>query len=456
MTFSPILDAANTIVGVSAISRDITQLVRARQEIAEREERIRLLLDSTAEAIYGIDLSGVCTFCNSACARLLGYDSPAALIGKQMHPLIHHTQAGRHAVPAGAVADLRGDAPSRGQRTSTTKCSGAPTARRSRPSTGAIRSSATTRSSARSSRSSTSPSGGRPKQEIQEGVRRREQFLAMLSHELRNPLAAILSATRVLESAQLERRRVPRRPARSSRARPTTWRACSTTCSTSSRITRGRIVLRTERVDLRDTARSAIEALGPFMAEHDTHLDRRHRRRAAAGHRRSGAPAADPGQPAEQRLEVLAARRARALRAARATATQAMIRVTRHGPRHRAGDAAAHLRSLRPGRPVARRDPRAGSGIGLTLLRSLVELHDGRVEARERRPGPRQHVHRLAAAGAADRGAAPTTAPRAPAAVTYRRARRGSGRRAPHDAAAAGVGGHRACSRPRTAWKAPS
>ena len=35
-------------------------------------------------------------------------------------------------------------------------------------------------------------------EELQEGVRRREQFLAMLSHELRNPLAAILNATRVL------------------------------------------------------------------------------------------------------------------------------------------------------------------------------------------------------------------------------------------------------------------
>src|SRR6185295_17682084 len=51
--FSPIYDASNVTVGVSAISRDITQLIRARVEIAEREERIRLLLDSTAEAIYG-------------------------------------------------------------------------------------------------------------------------------------------------------------------------------------------------------------------------------------------------------------------------------------------------------------------------------------------------------------------------------------------------------------------
>ncbi|MGE0445267.1 MAG: chemotaxis protein CheB, partial [Vicinamibacterales bacterium] len=93
VTFSPIHDRTKgTTTGISCISRDITQLVAARRDIAEREERIRLLLDSTAEAIYGVDLAGHCTFCNSACARILGYDSPAALIGRQMHPLIHHTR----------------------------------------------------------------------------------------------------------------------------------------------------------------------------------------------------------------------------------------------------------------------------------------------------------------------------------------------------------------------------
>ena len=112
--FSPIFDASNAIRGVSAISRDITQLIRTRLEVGDREERIRLLLDSTAEAIYGIDLNGICTFCNPACARLLGYDSPAALIGKQMHPLIHHTKPDGTPVPDGAILDLRRDAPPAG------------------------------------------------------------------------------------------------------------------------------------------------------------------------------------------------------------------------------------------------------------------------------------------------------------------------------------------------------
>ena len=53
------------------------------------EEQLRLLLDSTAEAIYGTDLEGRCTFCNSTCLRLLGYAQPGELVGKDMHWLVH-------------------------------------------------------------------------------------------------------------------------------------------------------------------------------------------------------------------------------------------------------------------------------------------------------------------------------------------------------------------------------
>jgi PAS domain S-box-containing protein len=66
---------------------------QAVQALRESEERVRLLLDSTAEAIYGISGQGSCTFCNAASLRLLGYDRPDNLLGKQMHRLIHHTRA---------------------------------------------------------------------------------------------------------------------------------------------------------------------------------------------------------------------------------------------------------------------------------------------------------------------------------------------------------------------------
>ncbi len=60
--------------------------------LRENEERIRLLLDSTAEGIYGIDSEGHCTFSNPACARMLGFDSVENLPGRNMHELIHHTR----------------------------------------------------------------------------------------------------------------------------------------------------------------------------------------------------------------------------------------------------------------------------------------------------------------------------------------------------------------------------
>jgi PAS domain S-box-containing protein len=76
------------------------QRERAEAELREREEHIHLLLDSTAEAIYGLDLEGRCTFANPACVRLLGYATPKLLAGKNMHRLIHHSRADGTAYPA--------------------------------------------------------------------------------------------------------------------------------------------------------------------------------------------------------------------------------------------------------------------------------------------------------------------------------------------------------------------
>src|ERR1700674_1874171 len=58
----------------------------------ESVELARILLDSTGEGIYALDLLGNCTFCNSACLRLLGYRYPDEHIGKNMHSIMHHTR----------------------------------------------------------------------------------------------------------------------------------------------------------------------------------------------------------------------------------------------------------------------------------------------------------------------------------------------------------------------------
>ena len=62
-------------------------------ELNQSKNQLRLLLDSTAEAIYGIDTNGDCTFCNPACLRMLGYEHEEELLGKNMHWQIHHQYA---------------------------------------------------------------------------------------------------------------------------------------------------------------------------------------------------------------------------------------------------------------------------------------------------------------------------------------------------------------------------
>ena len=58
--------------------------------------RLALLLESTGEGIFGIDLDGRCTFINRAAAQTLGWRTELVL-GQNMHVLMHHTHAdGRH------------------------------------------------------------------------------------------------------------------------------------------------------------------------------------------------------------------------------------------------------------------------------------------------------------------------------------------------------------------------
>ncbi|MDW7656323.1 MAG: diguanylate cyclase [Bacillota bacterium] len=67
------------------------ELFQTNMALAESKDQLQLILDSTAEAIYGIDLNGNCTFCNSSCIKLLGYDDQTALLGNNMHEQLHHS-----------------------------------------------------------------------------------------------------------------------------------------------------------------------------------------------------------------------------------------------------------------------------------------------------------------------------------------------------------------------------
>jgi two-component system CheB/CheR fusion protein len=224
----------------------------------------------------------------------------------------------------------------------------------------------------------------RAEQELQEGVRRREQFLAMLSHELRNPLAAILSATRVLENATSTDEASHEAGQVVARQANHMARLLDDLLDVA-RISRGRITLRAERLDLRETARSALEALGPLMAERQTHLtvdicaepvpvvgDAARLQQIQANLLSNASKYSARG--AEVRFEV------------RRVNDEAMIRVTDNGRGIEAHVLPRIFDLFVQGEQTIARSE-GGLGIGLTLLRSLVELHEGRVEAASDGPG---------------------------------------------------------------------
>lgn len=64
----------------------------AQQQLGEAEARVRLLLDSTAEGIIGVDLEGFIIFANRAGVERLGYQQERDVLGREIHGLINQGQ----------------------------------------------------------------------------------------------------------------------------------------------------------------------------------------------------------------------------------------------------------------------------------------------------------------------------------------------------------------------------
>lgn len=75
------------------------ELEEANEKFRDNRNQLRLILDTTADAIYGTDVYGNCTFCNTSCLDILGYDNHLELIGKNMHYLIHHNKSDMTKIP---------------------------------------------------------------------------------------------------------------------------------------------------------------------------------------------------------------------------------------------------------------------------------------------------------------------------------------------------------------------
>jgi two-component system CheB/CheR fusion protein len=215
-------------------------------------------------------------------------------------------------------------------------------------------------------------------QRNEELARGREQFLAMLSHELRNPLAAVVSAAMVMQAPNVKSESIDKALQIIGRQSRHIARLLDDLLDVS-RITRGGTELRKEDVDLRDVVNSAIEAFTPVLEEHNAKLatelsldkllvraDAARMQQVLVNLLSNAARYSSPGSPIHL--------------SATATADSVVLKVQDHG-RGISPSMISKIFDLfvQDGQGLERST--GGLGIGLTFVRQIVELHGGHVEA---------------------------------------------------------------------------
>jgi len=219
---------------------------------------------------------------------------------------------------------------------------------------------------------------------LAESDRRKDEFLAMLSHELRNPLGAISNASYLLQQVSPGDAPLQRAAAVIQRQIQHLVRLVDDLLDVS-RITRGKIELRRRSLDLREVVRSALETTRPVVEAKQHHLT-----------------VELPPEPLSvhadgTRLEQVFGNLIR--NAAKYTEPGGRIEISAFQE-----NGSAHVRVRDNGIGIPPEllprifdlfiqgeqglDRSAGGlGIGLTLVRRLIELHGGQVEARSEGPG---------------------------------------------------------------------
>jgi len=387
LTASPITNAKGEVIGASKIARDISE----RRRGDEARARLAAIVDSADDAIVSKTLDGVITSWNRGAERIFGWTAAEA-VGRSITIVIPPE---RLAEEEDILARIR-----RGQsidhfdtvrvRKSGERIDVSLTVSPVKDARGRIIGASkiardvSERKRAEAERTKLLQTVQQAREEAEELNRSKDQFLAVLSHELRTPLNAIFGWARMLQSAAIDEA-TSRRAVEAILRNATAQVQLVEDLLDVSRIITGKMRLDVQSLDLKSVIESALDAVQPAASAKglkiETVLD----------------PNAGPVVGAVDRLRQVVwnllmnavkftPRAGRIQVQLRKVKSHVEIVVSDNGEGIQPEILPFIFDRFRQGDSTTTR-PHGGLGLGLALVRHLVDLHGGRVRAASEGPG---------------------------------------------------------------------
>ncbi|HEU4778351.1 MAG TPA: hybrid sensor histidine kinase/response regulator, partial [Steroidobacteraceae bacterium] len=213
---------------------------------------------------------------------------------------------------------------------------------------------------------------------LKDAVVKRDEFLAMLSHELRNPLSPLRNASHMLMQGETQDPKIIWSRGVIERQLKHMIRLVDDLLDVS-RIARGKIVLVSERVNVADIVAAAVETVQPLLEQKKQHLE-------VSNSDASMTVRGDPVRLSQVVGNLLhnaakyTGEGGRVVLVTRSNADQAEICVRDTGIGI-SEESMPRIFELFTQIPSERVNTGGGLGIGLALVRALVELHGGKISA---------------------------------------------------------------------------